>query len=91
MSVSFHKYGRVADAVPWKIDALESAKARVAQYKETGNTEWLIDAANFIMMEFMHPSHANAHFRATDSKEAIGRVSLTGDGVTKKSNEELGE
>src|SRR4051812_47858337 len=60
MAVSFHKYGAVASA---KIDPIASLQQRLDKYAETGNTEWLIDAANFAMIEFMHPRHADAHYR----------------------------
>ncbi len=73
MAVSFHKYGPVADAYPHKVSALRSLRQRLAEYERTGNTEFLIDAANFAMIEFMHPSHEQAHFRATDSSESPGR------------------
>jgi hypothetical protein len=73
MAVSFHKYGRVADAAG-KVKCVESAEQRMAKYLDDGNTEWLIDAANFLMMEFMFPQHPGAHYRATDSGESPGRV-----------------
>lgn len=78
MAVSFHKYGLVADAVPDKVDALASAQQRVDLYRETGNTEALIDAANFLMMEFMHPSIPDAYFAATDSDGSPGRTTSSG-------------
>jgi hypothetical protein len=74
MLVSFFKYGKVADAYPGKVSALESLQARIAKYRQTGNTEYLIDAANFAMIEFMHPSQADAHFTPTDSDGSPGRV-----------------
>lgn len=89
MAVSFHKYGKVADAVPWKIDALGSAHKRIQKYLDTKNTEWLVDAANFIMMEFMHPSLEGAHFRPTDSNESPGRLTTMGDGECSKANSEI--
>ena len=73
MGASFHKYGAVADAYPKKINALKSLEARLDKYRITGNLEWLIDAANFAMIEFMCPSHEEAHFRPTDSRESPGR------------------
>lgn len=78
MAVSYHKYGAVADAYPNKVDALESCLARIQKYRETGNTEYLIDAANFAMIEFMHPRHPDAYFKATDSDGSIGRVTVEG-------------
>lgn len=73
MAVSFHKYGPAADA--GDVDCLYSANLRIAKYLDTGNTEWLVDAANFLMMEFMR--HPGA-FRATDSDESPGRARIDG-------------
>lgn len=74
MAVSYCKYGAVAEAYPARVDAIESLRKRLDRYAETGNTEWLMDVANFAMIEFMHPRHAAAHFKATDSHESPGRV-----------------
>lgn len=74
MALSFFKYGRVAEAYPHKVNALESLQKRIERYQETGNTEWLMDVANFAMIEFMHPRHMNAHFEPTDSDQSPGRV-----------------
>ena len=74
MAVSYAKYGRVSEAYPSRVDAVASLKARLDKYAATGNTEWLMDVANFAMIEFMHPRHEKAHYRPTDSKESPGRV-----------------
>jgi len=74
MAMSFYKYGKVADAYPRLVNALNSMQLRLGDYKKTGNRDALIDAANFLMIEFMHPAHRSAHFRATDSHESPGRV-----------------
>lgn len=90
MQISYHKYGAVKDAVPHKVNAIESLHHRLEKYMETGNTEWLVDASNFAMIEFMYPSHPNAHFRATDSNESPGRAAYdTNFEGTQKSNNEL--
>lgn len=73
MSISFAKYGKVKDAYPEKVNAIDSMMLRLKKYRETGNTEFLIDVANFAMIEFMHPAHPNAHFRPTDTTESPGR------------------
>jgi len=78
MAVSYHKYGKVADGFPANIDAIASLQARLAKYAETGNTEWLMDVANFAMIEFMHPRHKGAHFEGTDSDQSPGRVRSDG-------------
>ena len=70
----FPKYGPLSASYPAKIDSLATAEQRIGLYEETGNTEWLVDAANQLMIEFMLPGHPNAHFRATDSNESPGLV-----------------
>jgi len=93
MLVSFAKYGPIKQAFPAKIDALASLQDRLNKYRETSNTEWLVDAANFALIEYLCPSHPQAHFRATDSDESPGRISLhtqrptfqvNGDGVVER-------
>lgn len=88
MGVSFYKYGKVADAYPSKVDALESLQMRIEKYVETGNTEFLMDVANFAMIEFMHPKHPQAFYKATDSDESPGRATNSGQ-VTSKGNNEV--
>src|SRR5262245_26644712 len=73
MAVSYAKYGAVADAYPKRVDAIASLRKRLDKYEQTGNTEWLMDVANFAMIEFQHPKHPNAHYEATDSKASPGR------------------
>jgi len=73
MATSFYKYGTVRDAMTKKgFDALGSAQQRIELYKKDGNAEWLVDAGNMLMMEFMFPQHEEGHFRATDSHESPG-------------------
>lgn len=74
MGMSYHKYGKLSDAYPNKVNAIASLQIRLDKYKETGNKEFLMDAANFAMIEFMHPLHPRAHFRSTDSNESPGRM-----------------
>lgn len=50
----------------------------VAHKRKPGNTEYLMDAANFCMIEWMLPSHPEAHFKATDEDGSPGRVSAHG-------------
>lgn len=89
MVVSFYKYGPVASAYPDKVNAITSLTDRLRKYAETGNTEFLMDAANFAMIEFMHPAHSNAFFEGTDSDQSPGRRSRRGT-VDHRSNGEIG-
>jgi len=41
-------------------------------FAATGNTEYLCDAANYLMFEFMYPQIIGAYFKATDSGESAG-------------------
>ncbi len=75
VEVSYHKYGSAADNFGAKcVDAIKSHDLCIRKYLETGNTEYLCDAANYLMFEFMYPQHENAHFRATSSDESAGTV-----------------
>lgn len=75
MAVGVRKYGTVKVSMEEKgFDAMAMAYDRMRLYSSTGNTEWLMDAANYLMMEFMFPQHKDAHFKATDSDESPGRI-----------------
>lgn len=86
MIMSYYKYGPIADAYPFRVNALECVQLRLKEYEKTGNTEWLIDAANFMMIEFLYPVHPDAHFRATDSRESPGRQAYNMPVPTQHSN-----
>lgn len=73
MAMSYYKYGPVANGFPKQVDAIGTLKDKLKAYENTGNTEWLMDVANYAMIEFMHPRHPKAHFRPTDSRESNGR------------------
>lgn len=92
MIVSYFRYGLLSEAYPHRINAIESLKQRLDKYAETGNKEFLMDAANFAMIEFMHPAHPNAFFEATDSDQSpgrVGRVSLGRTSITKAANKDV--
>lgn len=74
MGMSYFKYGKISAAYPNRVNALQSLELRLRKYSETGNTEYLVDVANFAMIEFMYPSTPSANFRPTDAHESPGRV-----------------
>jgi len=78
MNMSYFKYGAIAEAYPIKIDAIQSLQQRLQKYSDTGNTEYLMDVANFAMIEFLHPKHPQAFFEPTDSDRSPGRVHASG-------------
>ena len=69
---SHYKYGWMADTYPELANAFGSLKKRVEMFEKDGNADWLIDIANFAMIEFKHPSHPKFHFRRTGSNESPG-------------------
>lgn len=72
---SFHKYGPIAiNYEKGLTDGIGCLKLCLDKYEKTGNTEYLVDAANYAMFEYMYPQHKNAHFRPTDSNESAGKV-----------------
>lgn len=73
VEMSFYKYGSAADNYgQGLVSALGSVDMCLQKYKETKNTEYLCDAANYLMFEFMYPSIPGAFFKATDSGESAG-------------------
>lgn len=86
MAVSKAKYGHVTDESVKKFNPLKNLEVRLQKYQETGNTEWLMDAANCCMIEFMFPQHPDAHFRATDSRESPGRSDAKTGAATHEAN-----
>jgi len=73
MITSHYKYGWVSENYPTGLaNAMASLQKRLALYEQTGNREWLVDVANFAMIEFMFPAHPGAHYRATASSESPG-------------------
>lgn len=84
MAVSFEKYGSIALAYPDDVDAIASLKTRLERYEEDGNLEWLMDIANFAMIEFMLPRHPQAHY---DPEAASpGRTDTLGRNQFEKAN-----
>lgn len=78
MMVSYHKYGRVADAYPLKFEATSDVRARMSEYRKTGDKQFLVDAANFAMIEAMHPARSDAHWGRNDVDTSPGRTTASG-------------
>jgi len=85
MMVSFHKYGRVADAYPLKMDAAGDVRARMAKYRQTGNKHYLVDAANFAMIEAMHPGR-EAEWGGNSAGDSPGRTTASGHRLVQEDN-----
>lgn len=78
MIVGHYKYGPVRENLNSRlVQIIPTLEKRLKAYKETGNTEFLADIANFAMMEFMYPQHPKAHYKPTDSSESPGIVGMS--------------
>lgn len=76
--LGYHKYGRTKkNFLTGNVDALATAQLCIDKYKETKNTEYLCDAANYLMFEFMWPQIPGAFFKGTDSRESAGIVGIS--------------
>lgn len=73
VEVSYHKYGTAKDNFGQHlVNAIESHDLCIKKYQETGNTEYLLDATNYLMFEYMYPNRKDAYFKATSSSESAG-------------------
>lgn len=68
MLLGFFRYGFMLGNTR-KYDNIGSAIKRLQKYQETGNAEFLIDAANLCMIEFTQENHRNFHFKSIDDGE----------------------
>ena len=76
IEVSYYKYGKARDNyASGRVDAIGSLELCLDKFKKTGNTEYLIDVANYAMIRYMFPM-PNEFFKATDSSESAGTVGV---------------
>ncbi len=66
MIMGYFRYGKASEST---VNNLEAAKDRLKLYENTGNQEYLRDAANFIMQERHKPSIKYVYFKAVDDCE----------------------
>lgn len=71
---SYFKHPYLSARFPDNVDALGCLQARLAEYNKTGNTEMLLDCANYCLIEATLPFHPNAHFRVLNPEEAPATV-----------------
>lgn len=74
VEISYHKYGPARDNFAGgRVDAIKTAELCLDAFKKDGNTEHLIDAANYLMFRYMYP-WPGEYFKPTDSSESVGTV-----------------
>lgn len=82
VEVSFHKYGPARiNFGEGLVKAKNSALMCIKKYEETKNKEYLLDAMNYLMFEFMYPSMEGVFFKATDSSESAGKDGVSINGI----------
>lgn len=74
MVLGTFRYGDYKAPTAKKYDRIGSAIKRLQKYQETGNSEFLVDAANLCMIEFDVPNHKNAHFKSVDDGEHVKEI-----------------
>lgn len=77
VELSTFKYGSARRNFPDNVDALATMQQCIDKYKETKNKEYLCDAANYLMFEFMYPKLKGTYFKSTDSNESAGIVGMS--------------
>jgi hypothetical protein len=74
VEVSFYKYGAARDNFgSGRVDAIGSLELCLDKFKKTGNTEYLLDVANYAMLRYMFPLPGE-YFKATDNSGSAGTV-----------------
>lgn len=74
VEISFYKYGAARDNFgSGRVDAIGSLELCLDKFKKTGNTEYLLDVANYAMFRYMFPLPGE-YFKTTDSNESAGTV-----------------
>lgn len=72
IEMSHHKYGWMSNTYPELAQAVKCIQERLDKYNETHNLEYLVDVANFAMIEFKHPSYPDAKYTPQGSSESPG-------------------
>ena len=72
IETSHYKYGWMSDTYPELAQAVKCIQERVDLYNRTHNLEYLVDIANFAMIEYKHPSYPDASYTPQDSDKSPG-------------------
>lgn len=72
IETSYYKYGNASKTYPELAQAYKCIQERFDLYVKTHNKEYLVDIANFAMLEFMYPSFEDSRYIPTDSDKSPG-------------------
>lgn len=80
IEMSHYKYGWASKTYPELAQAHKCIEQRLELYRKTHNKEYLVDVANFAMLEFLYPAFPDAKYSPTDSDKSCGLA----DGISYK-------
>ena len=80
IETSHYKYGWASKTYPELAQAVKCIEDRVKAYMKTHNKDYLVDIANFAMLEYLYPMFSDAHYTPGDSDKSVG----LGDGISYK-------
>lgn len=73
VETSFYKYGSARNNfIRGYVDAIKTHELCIKKYQETRNTEYLLDAMNYLMFEYMYPQLKGAYYKPTNETESAG-------------------
>ena len=72
IEMSHYKYGWASKTYPELAQAVKCIQERLDIYVKTHNSEYLVDIANFAMLEFLYPSYEDTKYTPTDSNDSPG-------------------
>lgn len=74
VETAFYKYGAARDNFgSGRVDAVKTLELCLEAFEKDGNTEHMIDIANYAMFRYMYPMEGE-YFTATDSSGSVGTV-----------------
>ena len=69
--IGSYRYGTFKEKVYPRYFGIHACNKKIEAYKRTGNLEFIIDAINCLVIEFIYPGHKDAYFKAEDDKEHV--------------------
>lgn len=72
IEMSHYKYGYMSETYPELAQAYKCIQERLDLYIKTHNKDYLVDIANFAMIEFKYPAFKDAKYTPTDSDKSPG-------------------
>ena len=72
IETSHYKYGWASKTYPELAQAHKCIQERLDLYLKSHNKEYLVDVANFAMLEYLYPAFQDAKYYPSDSDQSPG-------------------